>query len=203
MCLKRVLHFLLFLPVLLFTSGWHGVTAMKVYTSGRMQAVNGTDVRLKCTFQSSVPVKRSTLTISWSFRPLRPGNEESVFYFQDKPFPPIEGRFQNKVLFVGDVSSSDASILLRDVTFSFNGTFSCQVKNPPDVHGNVGEVQLRVVASAPFSEIVILAVAIGGAVLLVIVILAICVFIRRCQKMKRKEERQEKLRRVRKDLVVW
>lgn len=70
-----------------------------------------------------------------------------VFYFHDKPFPPSEGRFQNKVLFVGDVSSSDASILLRDVTFSFNGTFSCQVKNPPDVHGNVGEVQLRVVAS--------------------------------------------------------
>ncbi|KAK2831139.1 hypothetical protein Q7C36_016225 [Tachysurus vachellii] len=203
MCLKRVLHFLVFLPVLLFTSGWHGVAAMKVYTSGRMQAVNGTDVRLKCTFQSLVPIKRSTLTISWSFRPLRPGNEESVFYFHEKPFLPIEGRFQKKVLFVGDVSSSDASILVRDVTFSFNGTFSCQVKNPPDVHGNVGEVQLRVVASAPFSEIVILAVAIGGAVLLVIVILAICVFIRRCQKMRRMEERQERLRRERKDLVVW
>ncbi|GAA6065586.1 myelin protein zero-like protein 2 [Tachysurus ichikawai] len=185
------------------TNRWHSVAAMKVYTSGRMQAVNGTDVRLKCTFQSLVPIKRSTLTISWSFRPLRPGNEETVFYFHDKPFPPSEGRFQNKVLFVGDVSSSDASILLRDVTFSFNGTFSCQVKNPPDVHGNVGEVQLRVVASAPFSEIVILAVAIGGSVLLVIVILAICVFIRRCQKMKRMEERQERLRRERKDLVVW
>lgn len=75
-----------------------------------------------------------------------------VFYFQEKPFPPSEGRFQAKVVFVGDISSSDAlsgdaSILLRDVIFSYNGTFSCQVKNPPDVHGNVGEVQLRVVAS--------------------------------------------------------
>lgn len=70
-----------------------------------------------------------------------------VFYFHEKPFPPSEGRFHMKVAFVGDVSASDASILVRDVTFSFNGTFSCQVKNPPDVHGNVGEVQLRVVAS--------------------------------------------------------
>ncbi|MCJ8739826.1 hypothetical protein PDJAM_G00051840 [Pangasius djambal] len=201
MFVKRVLHFLLFLPVLLFTSGWHGVAAMQVYTSGRVQVVNGTDVRLKCTFQSSHPIKRSALTISWSFRPLRPGNEETVFYFHEKPFPPSEGRFKKKVVFVGDVSSSDASILVRDVTFSYNGTFSCQVKNPPDVHGNVGEIQLRVVASAPFSEIVILAVAIGGAVLLAIVVLAIGVFVRRCRKMKRME--QERLRRERKDLVVW
>ncbi|KAB5550125.1 hypothetical protein PHYPO_G00050110 [Pangasianodon hypophthalmus] len=201
MFVKRVLHFLLFLPVLLFTSGWHGVAAMRVYTSGRVQVVNGTDVRLKCTFQSSHPIRRSTLTISWSFRPLRPGNEETVFYFHEKPFPPSEGRFKTKVVFVGDVSSSDASILVRDVTFSYNGTFSCQVKNPPDVHGNVGEIQLRVVASAPFSEIVILAVAIGGAVLLAIVVLAIGVFVRRCRKMKRME--QERLRRERKDLVVW
>lgn len=70
-----------------------------------------------------------------------------VFYFHEKAFPPIEGRFQKKVVFVGDVLSSDASILVRDVMFSYNGTFSCQVKNPPDVHGNVGEIQLRVVAS--------------------------------------------------------
>ncbi|XP_053502820.1 myelin protein zero-like protein 2 [Ictalurus furcatus] len=201
MCVKRVLHFLLFLPVLLFTSGWQGVAAMQVYTSGRVQAVNGTDVRLKCTFQSSHPIKRSTLTISWSFRPLRPGNEETVFYFHEKAFPPSEGRFQKKVVFVGDVLSSDASILVRDVMFSYNGTFSCQVKNPPDVHGNVGEIQLRVVASAPFSEIVILAVAIGGAVLLAIVILAICMFVRQCRKMKRME--QERVPQERKDLVVW
>ncbi|TSK67175.1 Myelin protein zero-like protein 2 [Bagarius yarrelli] len=125
---------------------------MRVYTSGRVQAVNGTDVRLKCTFQSLNPIRRSALTISWSFRPLRPGNEETVFYFHEKPFPPSEGRFQKKVVFVGDVSSSDASILLRDVTFSYNGTFSCQVKNPPDVHGNVGEVHLRVVASDRYSR---------------------------------------------------
>lgn len=70
-----------------------------------------------------------------------------VFYFHEKAFPPSEGRFQKKVVFVGDVLSSDASILVRDVMFSYNGTFSCQVKNPPDVHGNVGEIQLRVVAS--------------------------------------------------------
>ncbi|KAF5896480.1 myelin protein zero-like protein 2, partial [Clarias magur] len=152
---------------------------MQVYTSGRVQAVNGTDVRLKCTFHSKNPINSKFLTISWTFRPLRHGSEETVFYYLEKQFPPSEGRFLRKVEFKGDILSSDASILVRDVTFNYNGTFSCQVKNPPDVHGNVGEVQLQVVTSAPFSEIVILAVAIGGAVLMAVFILAICVSIRR------------------------
>ncbi|KAM9468916.1 myelin protein zero-like protein 2 [Clarias gariepinus] len=201
MCLKWVLHFLLFPLVLLFMSGQHGALAMQVYTSGRVQAVNGTDVRLKCTFQSTHPIKSKSLTISWTFRPLRHGTEETVFYFHEKEFPPSVGRFQKKVEFKGDIFSSDASILVRDVMFSYNGTFSCQVKNPPDVHGNVGEVQLQVVTSAPFSEIVILAVGIGGAVLMAVFILAICVSIRRCRKLKRME--QKRLQLERKDLVVW
>ncbi|XP_046718996.1 myelin protein zero-like protein 2 isoform X1 [Silurus meridionalis] len=191
MCVRQVLHFLLFfifLPVQLFNSRWHGVTAIQVSTSGSVQAVNGSDVRLRCTFVSSSKVKKNTVTISWSFRPLRPGVEESVFYFYEKPYPPVKGLFREKVVFVGDVLSHDASILVRDVTFSFNGTFTCQVKNPPDVHGNIGEVKFRVVASAPFSEIVILAVTIGGAVLLCIVILAIGMFLRRCRKLKRMEQ---------------
>ncbi|XP_062872599.1 myelin protein zero-like protein 2 [Trichomycterus rosablanca] len=182
-------------------NGWHGVGAIKVYTSGHVEAVNGTDVRLKCTFSSSYPVRRSSLTISWSFRPLRAGDEETVFYYHVKPFLPTEGHFQNKVEFVGEISSSDASITVRDVKFSYNGTFNCQVKNPPDVHGNVGKVQLRVVTSAPLSEIVILAVAIGGAVLLAIVIFTISTFVRRRRTSERLE--RERLQHQRKDLVVW
>lgn len=70
-----------------------------------------------------------------------------MFYYHEKPFSPNEGRFRKKVDWAGDVSGRDASIVLRKVPFSFNGTFSCQVKNPPDVHGNVGEVRLRVVTT--------------------------------------------------------
>lgn len=70
-----------------------------------------------------------------------------VFYYHEKPFPPVEGRFRKKVEWAGDVSGRDGSVVLRKVPFSFNGTFSCQVKNPPDVHGNVGEVRLRVVTT--------------------------------------------------------
>lgn len=86
-----------------------------------------------------------------------------VFYFHEKEFPPSVGRFQEKVEFKGDIFSSDASILVRDVMFSYNGTFSCQVKNPPDVHGNVGEVQLQVVTSG---EMLIILVLINHPVLM-------------------------------------
>uniref|UniRef100_A0A667Y4W0 Myelin protein zero like 2 n=1 Tax=Myripristis murdjan TaxID=586833 RepID=A0A667Y4W0_9TELE len=121
------------------------VSGMRVYTSGEVEAVNGTDVRLKCTFQSSATINPKTITVSWSFRPLK--KKQEVFYFHDRPYPPTEGRFRKRALWAGDIMGRDASIIIREVKFTYNGTFSCQVKNPPDVHGNAGEVRLRVVTT--------------------------------------------------------
>lgn len=39
----------------------------------------------------------------------------------------------------------DASITLNDVCPKFNGTYICQVANPPDIHGSTGETILRVI----------------------------------------------------------
>lgn len=41
----------------------------------------------------------------------------------------------------------DASIIIQQVKFTYNGTYICQVKNLPDVHGAVGEIRLRVVTT--------------------------------------------------------
>ncbi|XP_051980549.1 myelin protein zero-like protein 2 [Xyrauchen texanus] len=191
------------LMLLLVASGCVCVVGIRVYTSGNVEAVNGTDVRLKCTFQSSASVKLSTITVSWSFRPLGPGQEETVFYYHEKTFYPLEGRFWRKVRWDGDVQGRDASIVLRKVPFSYNGTFSCQVRNPPDVHGNVGEVHLRVVTTGSFSEIVILSVAIGGAVLLILLIAIIIVSVRRCLKQKSPEQNHIIFRQQRKDVMMW
>ncbi|XP_034023806.1 myelin protein zero-like protein 2 isoform X4 [Thalassophryne amazonica] len=146
MCVKR----LYFLTVLsgLAASGVLQVSAIRVYTTGEMEAVNGTDVRLKCTFQSSAAINPSTITVSWTFRPLGPGHEESVFYYHQRPYPPPEGRFRNRAVWAGDIMGRDASITIREVKFTYNGTYICQVKNPPDVHGAVGEIRLRVVTTA-------------------------------------------------------
>uniref|UniRef100_A0A3P8UEU5 Ig-like domain-containing protein n=1 Tax=Amphiprion percula TaxID=161767 RepID=A0A3P8UEU5_AMPPE len=123
------------------------VSGMRIYTSGEVEAVNGTDVRLKCTFESSSPININLVVISWTFRPLGPGREESVFHFQQRPYPPVEGIFRKRIVWAGDVMGRDASIIIREVKFTYNGTYICQVKNPPDVHGSVGQIKLRVVTT--------------------------------------------------------
>uniref|UniRef100_A0A669AZY6 Myelin protein zero like 2 n=1 Tax=Oreochromis niloticus TaxID=8128 RepID=A0A669AZY6_ORENI len=120
------------------------VSGMRIYTSEEVEAVNGTDVRLRCTFESSSPIKPDDVVITWTFRPLKGGPRQSVFYYQRKPFPPQEGLFRKRISWAGDIMGSDASIIIREVKFTYNGTYICQVKNPPDVHGPDGEIKLRV-----------------------------------------------------------
>uniref|UniRef100_A0AAQ6A3M5 Ig-like domain-containing protein n=1 Tax=Amphiprion ocellaris TaxID=80972 RepID=A0AAQ6A3M5_AMPOC len=181
------------------------VSGMRIYTSGEVEAVNGTDVRLKCTFESSSPININLVVISWTFRPLGPGREESVFHFQQRPYPPVEGIFRKRIVWAGDVMGRDASIIIREVKFTYNGTYICQVKNPPDVHGSVGQIKLRVVTTASFSELLLLALAIGGGIAVVVILLIIIVSCRRCKKRRQRqmEGNEEAPRKERKDPTVW
>lgn len=192
----------------LAASGLLQVRGIRIYTPGDMEAVNGTDTRLKCTFDTSAPLNYQTLTVSWTFRPLTQGREESVFHYQGKPYLPSEGTFRKRVLWAGDIRGRDASIIIRQVKFSFNGTYICQVKNPPDVHGTVGEIRLRVVTTASFSELLYLAIAIGGGIAGVVILLVIIVSCRRCKKKQRQRmegsiEAPRKERKERKDPTAW
>uniref|UniRef100_A0A673A407 Myelin protein zero like 2 n=1 Tax=Sphaeramia orbicularis TaxID=375764 RepID=A0A673A407_9TELE len=190
--------------ICLHITGVLQVGGIRIYTSGDLEAVNGTDIRMKCTFQTTAPINPSALTVSWTFRPLSHGREESVFHYQQKPYPPIEGTFRKKVVWAGDVMGRDASIIIRQVKFTYNGTYICQVKNPPDVHGTVGEIRLRVVTTASFSELLMLALAIGGGITGVVVLLVIIVSCRRCKRRRqRREGNEEAPRKERKDPTAW
>ncbi|XP_071327590.1 myelin protein zero-like protein 2 [Trachinotus anak] len=200
MCVKGLYFFTVLSG--LAASGMLQVSGIRIYTSGSIEAVNGTDVRLKCTFQSSSPINVNAISVSWSFRPLVPGREESVFHYQQKPYPPLEGIFRKRVVWDGDIMGRDASIIIRQVKFTYNGTYICQVKNPPDVHGTVGEVRLRVVTTASFSELLLLALAIGGGIAAVVILLIIIVSCRRCKKRRSQrqlEGNEEAPRKERKD----
>ncbi|XP_068601363.1 myelin protein zero-like protein 2 [Brachionichthys hirsutus] len=185
----------------LAASGVLQVGGMRIYTSGDVEAVNGTDVRLKCTFHSSSPVNPGAVVVSWSFRPLKPGREESVFHYQQRPYPPVEGIFRRRVHWAGDVMGNDASIIVQQVKFTYNGTYICQVKNPPDVHGAVGEIRLRVVTTASFSELLLLALAVGGGITAVVVLLIVIMSCRRCRKRRRtqRDGSEDAPRKARKD----
>jgi hypothetical protein len=150
--------------------------AVEIYTPGTLDAVNGTDVRLKCTFSSFAPVG-DALTVTWNFRPQDGGPEQFVFYYHVDPFKPMSGRFKDRVVWDGNPDRYDASIMLWKLQFDDNGTYTCQVKNPPDVDGVIGAIRLSVVHTVPFSEMYFLALAIGSScALMVIIVIAVVLF---------------------------
>uniref|UniRef100_V9L3H2 Myelin protein zero-like protein 2 n=1 Tax=Callorhinchus milii TaxID=7868 RepID=V9L3H2_CALMI len=176
----------LFLSVLLI-SGLCGADGMTVYTVGTMEVLNGTDARLKCTFKSTKPVGERA-SVNWSFQPQGGKSEESVFYYHGESYPPDTGRFRGRAVWSGDLPRNDGSITVRSLLFADNGTFYCDVKNPPDVSGTRGEITVSVVNKVTYSEMWILAVAVGGATALVVLLVIIVVTVQLCRKKRQEEE---------------
>uniref|UniRef100_A0A672JPC9 Ig-like domain-containing protein n=1 Tax=Salarias fasciatus TaxID=181472 RepID=A0A672JPC9_SALFA len=139
------------LTLLFLSLGLQQVSGVFIYTAAEVEAVNGTDVKLKCKFSSMYPVSLESVSANWIFRPRESECEiECVFVFQlmyyhKKPYPILNGRFKKRVEWSGDVLEKDASITLKRVTPKFRGTYVCQVRNLPDIRGRDGEVVLRVV----------------------------------------------------------
>ncbi|XP_069732501.1 myelin protein zero-like protein 2 [Phaenicophaeus curvirostris] len=163
--------------------------AVEVYTSKEVDAVNGTNLRLKCTFSSSSPISQN-LSVTWNFQPEDLSSHEPVFYYMKEPYKLSIGRFKERVTWDGNIERYDASIVIWNLQPTDNGTFTCQVKNPPDVTGIVGEVRLRVVQKVRFSEIHFLAVAIGSACVLMIIVVTV-VMVCRHRRKKAQEKRIE------------
>ncbi|XP_029956969.1 myelin protein zero-like protein 2 [Salarias fasciatus] len=142
----------MFLRIILFTLlggllefGLQQVSGVFIYTAAEVEAVNGTDVKLKCKFSSMYPVSLESVSANWIFRPRRHKRETMLMYYHKKPYPILNGRFKKRVEWSGDVLEKDASITLKRVTPKFRGTYVCQVRNLPDIRGRDGEVVLRVV----------------------------------------------------------
>ncbi|XP_051494402.1 myelin protein zero-like protein 2 [Apus apus] len=162
------------------------VAAMEIHTAKEVYAVNGTNQRLKCTFSSSSPISPD-LSVTWNFQPEDLSSHEPVFYYLKEPYELPAGRFKDRVTWDGNIERNDASIIIWNLQPTDNGTFTCQVMNRPDFYGTVGEVRLRVVQKVPFSEIHFLAVAIGSACVLMIIVVTVLVLCR-----QRRKKAQEK-----------
>ncbi|XP_063167248.1 myelin protein zero-like protein 2 isoform X2 [Candoia aspera] len=157
------------------------VAAMEIYTPGALEVLNGTNVRLKCIFHSPFPVGQK-LTVSWYFQSEMKEPLESVLYYNYQAYP--SGRFLGRLTWDGDVHKSDASVMLHNASPKDNGTFQCHVKNPPDVDGTIGEIQLSVVLKVNFSEVHILVLTIGISCAVMITILVVVVIWRHWRKMQ-------------------
>lgn len=188
----------------LMLPGVRHVSGIVIYTPSEVEAVNGTNVRLKCTFSSTHPVTLQSVTVSWNFRPLNSKADESVFYYQEAPFPPQEGRFKGHAVWSGDVLRRDASITLHEVPPTFNGTYICQVRNLPDVHGSNGEIILKVINKASLSEISLLAAAVGGACGVILILLGVFMAVRFYRKKHRGNDMELQTQEQKwKEPTVW
>lgn len=58
------------------------------------------------------------------------------FHFSSRAFPPLDGQFTGRIRWQGSPARGDASISLINSTLNDNGTYTCSVRNPPDVHGS-------------------------------------------------------------------
>ncbi|KAE8592471.1 hypothetical protein XENTR_v10018765 [Xenopus tropicalis] len=105
--------------------------------------VVGESIKLKCSFTSSYPIS-DIVAVDWTYRQPSGGPTVMILHFLNKPYPSVVGPFKDRISWEGDVKRGDASISLTDLRLTDNGTLSCIVRNPPDVHGSVPQTKLTV-----------------------------------------------------------
>ncbi|KAM9318820.1 myelin protein zero-like protein 3 [Pholidichthys leucotaenia] len=135
------------------------VSSIKVVTPAELHASKGETVRLSCSF-TSTSRPTSKMSVDWSYRPQTGGLPQSFFHFSSRAFPPEDGQFLGRIRWTGTPAKGDASISLINATLHDNGTYTCSVRNPPDVHGSPNShTVLTVTPKAPsirFSDVAVL-----------------------------------------------
>ncbi|XP_029302333.1 myelin protein zero-like protein 3 [Cottoperca gobio] len=111
------------------------VSSITVSTPAELHASKGDAVTLSCTY-TSTNRPTSKMTVDWSYRPQSGGPPTTFFHFSSRAFPPLDGQFTGRILWQGIPARGEASISLINATLTDNGTYTCSVRNPPDVHGS-------------------------------------------------------------------
>uniref|UniRef100_A0A674IF06 Myelin protein zero n=1 Tax=Terrapene triunguis TaxID=2587831 RepID=A0A674IF06_9SAUR len=118
--------------------------AIHVYTQREVHGTVGSQVTLACSFWSSEWISED-VSITWLFQPESGKDTISIFHFvKGQPYLSEVGAFKNRMEWVGDPHRKDGSIIIRNLDYTDNGTFTCDVKNPPDIGGKSSQVTLYV-----------------------------------------------------------
>ncbi|XP_016370799.1 myelin protein zero-like protein 3 [Sinocyclocheilus rhinocerous] len=122
---------------------WRSVCCISVAAPAEVSVVRGGTVSLTCSFTSSSRIT-SLMSIDWTFRPHSGGPAKTFFHFSSQAYLPEEDYFKGRVKWVGSPSRGEASIQLLNASLTDNGTYTCAVRNPPDVHGHPAQTVLTV-----------------------------------------------------------
>ncbi|XP_007566830.1 myelin protein zero-like protein 3 [Poecilia formosa] len=148
--------------LLLYLFGVFGlsqVCSIEVTTPSELHATKGDTVRLPCTFTSTAS-PTSKMRVSWSYTPQTGGPALVFFHFLSKAELPKTGQFAGRIKWQGTPARGDVSIYLINATLNDNGTYICDVTNPPDVFGSPKSDTVLTVTPKPttfrFSDVAVL-----------------------------------------------
>ncbi|XP_062870114.1 myelin protein zero-like 1 like [Trichomycterus rosablanca] len=169
--------------------GMHLAAAIEVYTPSDMVVENGTNVLLKCTFKSTQVVSSQAL-VTWAFTPEGSTVGESIFYYSAGKAILDSPQFKDRMQWAGDLNKKDASIRVTEMQFTDNGTYACDVMNPPDIRGKSSQIKVRVVMkeSLPQTSPAVIVGACIGAVIGVIIIAVVAYLLVRVMRSTRDYE---------------
>nr|XP_019950471.1 PREDICTED: myelin protein zero-like protein 3 [Paralichthys olivaceus] len=156
------------------------VASISVSSPPEVHAFSGDAVKLSCAF-TSTSRPTSKMTVDWSYRPQSGGPPQTFFHFSSRAFLPSDGQFAGRIQWQGTPARGEASITLINATLSDNGTFTCSVRNPPDVHGSPTSHTVLTVTpkaiSVRFSDVAVLLVFIllpSGVITIILIGQIIC-----------------------------
>uniref|UniRef100_A0A8W4FDQ1 Myelin protein P0 n=1 Tax=Sus scrofa TaxID=9823 RepID=A0A8W4FDQ1_PIG len=169
------------LAVLLFSSlVLSPAQAIVVYTDREVHGAVGSRVTLHCSFWSSEWVS-DDISFTWRYQPEGGRDAISIFHYaKGQPYIDEVGTFKERIQWVGDPQWKDGSIVIHNLDYSDNGTFTCDVKNPPDIVGKTSQVTLYVFEKVPTRYGVVLGAVIGGVLGVVLLGLLLFYLIRYC-----------------------
>ncbi|XP_063291476.1 myelin protein zero-like protein 3 [Pelobates fuscus] len=173
--------------------GMQGVFCIQVKMETAVYGIVGGTVKLWCSFSSNYPTS-DFVTVDWSYRLPEGGPTDTILHYQSKAYPILQGAFKDRVKWEGDMKRGDASISLIDLKLTDNGTFSCTVRNPPDVHGNVPQTKLTVTVESlhfKFTSVILL----SGMVFIPAFLVTLVLLIRMRYAIKRGRSKDQKLKK--------
>ncbi|XP_053134955.1 myelin protein P0 [Hemicordylus capensis] len=168
------------LAVLVSTMVLTPTVAINVYTDRVVHGTVGSHIRLSCSFWSKEWIS-DDISLTWHFQPEYSRDSISIFHYaKGQPYIDDVGAFKERIEWIGNARWKDGSIIIHNLDYTDNGTFTCDVKNPPDIVGKSSQVTLYVFENVPTRYGVVLGAVIGGVLLVALVVVALAYLIRYC-----------------------
>ncbi|XP_068441130.1 sodium channel subunit beta-2 isoform X1 [Clinocottus analis] len=167
-----------------------GCSSMDVIMPNSINALNGTTIKIPCTFTSCYKMDANRFLMNWTYQETQNDTEEMFMtYHKKRGMVPLRSdRFGERVMFVGNLDKNDLSITLSDVQIEDEGIYNCYVRNPPDrVQGN-NSIHLKVVTELPPPRDSTIAVAIGASVGGALALLILSMVVVKCLRRHQKQE---------------